>query len=630
MAHLIKTASAAAAAAALVGLASAATITHDFNITWVTANPDGAHPRPVIGINNQWPIPRLEVDIGDRLVINVNNQLGNQSTSLHFHGLFQNGSSLMDGPSGVVQCPIPPGSSFTYNFTVDQPGTYWYHSHTNAQYPDGLRGPLIVNDINFPYKNRVDEERVLTLSDWYHDEMQDLIPGFLSKGNPTGAEPVPKAALMNETQNLSLPVQPGKTYMFRVINIGAFAGQYLWIEGHTMQIVEVDGVYTKMAPAEMVYISAAQRVSFLLTTRNDTSANFPIVASMDTTLFDILPDDLNYNSTGWLTYDESKPKPDAKTVDALDAFDDMTLVPYDEMALLPEPNKTVELDVVMDNLGDGANYAFFNNITYQSPKVPTLYSVLSSGEQAVNPTVYGEYTHPFVLAKDEIVQIVVNNLDTGRHPFHLHGHHFQAVHRSAEEAGTFADENVTEAQLGKVPMRRDTLVVWPNGNIVLRFKANNPGVWLFHCHIEWHVVSGLLATFVEAPLELQKQFTIPQNHLDNCAAAGMATQGNAAANTNDLLDLTGQPAPPRPLPAGFTTRGIIAFVFSCITGILGVLVVAWYGMSAPAKTTRDHEPLVGHDHGASEVREAPAAAATAGETTPATTAGTNAATATSS
>ena len=278
MAPLVQT----AVAAALVGIASAATITHDFNITWVTANPDGAFPRPVIGINNQWPIPRLEVDIGDRLVLNVNNQLGNQSTSLHFHGLFMNGSSLMDGPTGVTQCPIPPGSSFTYNFTVDQPGTYWYHSHANAQYPDGLRGPLIVNDKDFPYKDQVDEERVLTLSDWYHDQMQDMIPTFLYKGNPTGAEPVPNAALMNETQNLTLPVQPGKTYMFRVINIGAFAGQYLWIEGHTMQIVEVDGVYTKTAPAERVYISAAQRVSFLLTTKNDTSANFPIVASMDT------------------------------------------------------------------------------------------------------------------------------------------------------------------------------------------------------------------------------------------------------------------------------------------------------------------------------------------------------------
>lgn len=122
----------------------------------------------------------------------------------------------------------------------------------------------------------------MTLSDWYHDEMAMLIPKFIAKTNPSGAEPVPKAALMNETQNLTVPVEPGKTYHFRVINIGAFAGQYLWIEGHKLRIVEVDGVYTEAAEANAVYIAAAQRVSFLLTTKNDTTANFPIVASMDT------------------------------------------------------------------------------------------------------------------------------------------------------------------------------------------------------------------------------------------------------------------------------------------------------------------------------------------------------------
>lgn len=109
---------AAALFAASMGLASAATVNYDFNITWVTANPDGAFARPVIGINNQWPIPRIEANVGDRIVVNVNNQLGNQSTSLHFHGLYMNGSTHMDGPVGVSQCDIPPGHSFKYDFTV--------------------------------------------------------------------------------------------------------------------------------------------------------------------------------------------------------------------------------------------------------------------------------------------------------------------------------------------------------------------------------------------------------------------------------------------------------------------------------------------------------------------------------
>ena len=98
--------------------AHAAIITYDFNITWVTANPDGMFARPVMGINGQWPLPEIRATVGDRLVINVLNLLGNQSTSLHFHGLYMNGTTQMDGPVGVSQCGIPPGNLFTYNFTV--------------------------------------------------------------------------------------------------------------------------------------------------------------------------------------------------------------------------------------------------------------------------------------------------------------------------------------------------------------------------------------------------------------------------------------------------------------------------------------------------------------------------------
>lgn len=179
------------------------------------------------------------------------------------------------------------------------------------------------------------------------------------------------------------------------------------------------------------------------------------------------------------------------------------------------------------------------------------------------------------------MQLVVDNADTGKHPFHLHGHAFQAVWRSKEEAGPFAESNVTEADFSPTPMRRDTFVLPPQGNIVLRFRADNPGVWLFHCHIEWHVESGLIATMVEAPLDLQRDLVIPQGHYDACAAASPAvpTVGNAAGNTADLLDLSGEPSPPARLPDGFTARGIVALVFSCISGVLGVAVVAWYGMS---------------------------------------------------
>ena len=71
---------------------------------------------------------------------------------------------------------------------VNQPGTYWYHSHNRGQYPDGFRGPILIHDPASPYASQYDQELVLTLSDWYHKQMPELIPGFLSPTqNPDGA-----------------------------------------------------------------------------------------------------------------------------------------------------------------------------------------------------------------------------------------------------------------------------------------------------------------------------------------------------------------------------------------------------------------------------------------------------------
>lgn len=81
---------------------------HNWDIEWVTAAPDG-FARPVIGINGQWPPPVLQATVGERMQITVNNKLGNETTSIHWHGITQRNSGVMDGPAAVTQCPIQPG-----------------------------------------------------------------------------------------------------------------------------------------------------------------------------------------------------------------------------------------------------------------------------------------------------------------------------------------------------------------------------------------------------------------------------------------------------------------------------------------------------------------------------------------
>ena len=85
---------------------------------------------------------------------------------------------------------------------------------------------------------------------------------------------------------------------------------------------------------------------------------------------------------------------------------------------------------------------------------------------------------------------------------------------------------------------------------------------------------------IEAPLELQSQLNgnIPQDHLDACAAGGVKTKGNAAGNEDDVLDLSGENTGPGTIPEGFTARGIVALVFSCLAALAGMGVIGWYGM----------------------------------------------------
>lgn len=599
----------------LLTIVSASTKVYDFNITYVDANPDGVHERTVIGINGEWPVPTIRVKRNDRVIINVDNQLS-ENTSLHFHGLFQNGTNSMDGPQMVTQCPIPPGYQFTYNFTVDQVGTYWYHSHTGNQYGDGLRGFFIIEDDEPPFK--YDEELTISVGDWYHKESGELMKKFLSRYNPTGAEPIPQNSLFNDSKNVTMEVKPDTTYFLRIVNMGLFTSQYLKLEHHTFTIVEIDGVYVEPTESESLLVGVAQRYGVLVTTKKSSSKNYRFINIIDRDMLDVLPPDLQLISTNYFVYDKSATLPEAykgnsekkydEIVENLKIFDDFDLIPLSKEPLYDEPDYIISLDFQMDNLGDGVNYAFFNNISYTPPKVPTLYSVMSSGKYGSNVGIYGSNTNSFVIQSGEIVEIIVNNQDPGKHPFHLHGHTFQVIYRSEEgeddDPIVYDPNNPEHDKLPEIPVSRDTVLVNPNGFVRLRFKADNPGVWFFHCHVDWHLEQGLAITLIESPEEIQKQ-TVPSNHFDACKPGNISTTGNAAGRTGkleDWLDLTGEFLQPPPLPEGFTSKGYFAFLICTLVALYGLVTIYQYGME-DIKTVDNEEIMTRlnkllNDHGA--------------------------------
>lgn len=172
----------------------------------------------------------------------------------------------MDGTYGITQCSISPNTSFTYNFTLQQSGTYWYHAHYATTYQDGLFGPLIIHGRNEPNYN-VSGDFIVMVDDWYHDFSTDLLPAFFAVGNQ-GVEPVPDNGLINgykpmalkdwQSQNVfacerapdghscdnsstgyaMFTVDPKSRYRFRVINTGAFADFKFSVDNHALEVFD--------------------------------------------------------------------------------------------------------------------------------------------------------------------------------------------------------------------------------------------------------------------------------------------------------------------------------------------------------------------------------------------------------
>ncbi|KAI8590516.1 Cupredoxin [Geranomyces variabilis] len=534
-------------------------VTRDYYwvVTNFTAAPDGVS-RTVLGINNTLGSANcIEANMGDRIRVHVKNGL-NVPTSIHWHGMFQNGSNIMDGPSGVAQCPIPAGSSFVYDFVVNQSGSYWWHSHYRAQYVDGLRGPMIIHGPQDHTKYSYAAEQTIQLADWYHYVSEDLLAGYLFPGSD-GAEPVPDSILINgkgiyncanadrtqkcQTQNPTTAmarfvVQPSTTYRFRLISTSAFTAYNFSIDGHQLSIIETDGVDTIPYLVDRITINNGQRYSVLVTT----SAKGPSAYIRVNALYDVpwtaSPNSVGYNTqvTAILQY-AGQPVPPLPTTVMPKKFVDFNQMLVKSWPPAAAPSKVdhnVPISFYFDTVAPDTiqrayvsfNYDTSNAHTFQKPTPAILYSLLHDN---VNPANLSPNLNIVQLAAGESVQLQIINYDGGEHPWHLHGHTFWIMGQG--QANDTSKIPTTFPATQANPPRRDVITLAPCqltdtgdcapnsfGYTVLRFVADNPGVWFFHCHIEWHVEAGLDMVFVEALPQLKKaQGNLPASYTSMCA-----------------------------------------------------------------------------------------------------------------
>ncbi|RUP48939.1 Cupredoxin [Jimgerdemannia flammicorona] len=430
-------------------------------------------------------------------------------------------------------------------------------------------------------------------SDWYHAEIPLSLQSYLSLYNPTGVEPVPNSALINNNANTTFQFVPGKTYRLRIISMTALALFHFYIDGHVMDIIEVDGTDVNRQTVTSLVVATAQRYSVLVQAKNQTTTNYLMHADMDPMMFDAVPPTLNPTNVIYSANAPFLPTPPGDW----SSVDDTTLVPVIPEGTAP-PDNSYTLTADFQVYDDGINHGAFNNLPFQFPKTPSLFTELSMGTLATDPAVYGPNSGAIVLKYLNMIQIVLNNNDVGHHPFHLHGHKFQVIGRSD---GLYNSSNPYPEPAN--PIRRDTVQVPAGGNVVIRFRADNPGVWLYvfsfppsfntplppfnvtcrllyyltprslHCHIQWHMEAGLAMPFIEAPERAQARIHLPQVFLDQCRELNINPMGNAAGNNG--TDFSGLQSGPQMI-VEFGSRAYGALAACVISAVIGMGTVIWY------------------------------------------------------
>ncbi|KZV71499.1 multicopper oxidase [Peniophora sp. CONT] len=502
----------------------AATVSTQLNIVNGEVNLDG-FSRPAVLAGGTFPGPIINVNKGDRLEINVTNELTISDgldvvTTVHWHGIDQLHSNWADGVDSVTQCPIIPGNSFVYNFTIpDQAGTFFYHSHYSDQYCDGLRGALIVRDPQDPQRDLYDvddDTTVITLSDWYH---------YLSKD--AGGIPAPNSTLINGVgrypggpTNVSLAivnVKAGTRYRFRLISMSCDPNFVFSIDQHVLTVIEADGNAVKPHEVSSIKIFAAQRYSFVLKA-DQPADNYWIRAIPNSETNNNTKNGLN---SAILNYEGIEvADPISKELSSKNPLVETNLHPL-EPSLVPDADVVVNL-----NFGfDGAHGKFTANgksFTNSDP-MPVLLQVMS-GKSFDELLPAGSVYH---LPRNKTIEVQMPALAlAGPHPLHLHGHAFWVV----ESAGNNTRNTVD-------PLLRDVVAISTGpddteSSVKIRFRTDNPGPWILHCHIDWHLTAGFAVVFAEASEDVEGTVSPPPAWDELCPAY------------NTFVQSTGKGVPP--------------------------------------------------------------------------------------
>ncbi|MFG2939276.1 multicopper oxidase family protein [Streptomyces sp. NPDC048282] len=441
--------------------------------------------------NESVPGPLVRVTAGDVLSLTVSNRLP-EKTTLHAHGVRLRCD--MDGAPDLTQPPIEAGTDFIYRFVAAHPGTYLFHSHVGMQPDRALYAPFVVDDPREPLS--YDKEWILVLDDWVdgidgsnpEQVIQQLKPGGSmgmdmggmgmgpGRGGPSPhgskhasmAPSKSKAALgpdrvlrdshssmlRGEGGNVAYPhylangrlrtdpsvfrCKPGDRIRIRIINAGSETAFRVALGGHDMTVTHTDGYPVKHQRTDALLVGMAERYDVLVTAKDGV---FPFVA---------LAEGKPGKALALLRTDKGRnlPAPDVRPSELdRECVPARRLVPAESVAM---DDRKPDRDLRIRITGTMKKY-----------------------DWGFDHTPYDVRQRHAVRAGERVRLTLINATDMW-HPMHLHGHTFAVTGLNSEGA------------------RKDTTIVLPHRKLVLDFDADNPGLWMLHCHNQYHSESGMM------------------------------------------------------------------------------------------------------------------------------------------
>ncbi|XP_039169954.1 laccase-14 [Eucalyptus grandis] len=420
--------------------------------------------RTVLTVNGLFPGPKIRAHKGDTIYVNVTN-IGPYGVTIHWHGVRQIRYPWSDGPENVTQCPIPTNSSFLQKVILtEEEGTLWWHAHSDWTRAT-VHGPIIILPVggtNYPYK--FDKQHTIVIAEWYARDTKAIIDEALA----TGGDPDLSVAYTINGQPgdtypcsnglmYNITVVQGKTYLFRIIHSGMNEEMFFGIAKHNLTVVGMDGAYLKPLKTNYLMITPGQTMDVLVTA-NQSPGRY-----------------------------------------------------YMEFSPFVDTDASTNENVTRGIFQYSGLYAFgeLEQHKFLTPSISIL--------QAYYKEAAFVSTEVLMIKYNEEVEIRFQGTNFGaaeNHPMHLHGYSFYVVGMGD---GNFSDSYVSQYNTVDPPYI-NTVGLPKNGWTAIRFRANNPGVWFVHCHLDRHASWGMDTVLIvgEGPNTDQKLLPPPQ-HMPPCS-----------------------------------------------------------------------------------------------------------------